>query len=223
MPVKDVKQARRFLSSFALAASLMSLASCAEILSIFSPPPSILSASRVQYRTHTVRHGETLAVIAERYTGAAMNWKRIQGFNPGLDVLKMKAGDKVKIPLDLMTKSARAGTGTKTPSSRGGAGSGTRQPPLSGTGGPNEIEMLPMQQTEDPFIDLPPAAIKDPAAPPAADPWQDYDPEPFDADIDPGGRRAPPRAAPTPDPHKAEEEKLKKRYEVLMDILENQE
>lgn len=54
---------------------------------------------------HTVsRSGETLTAIALWYTGAADNWKRMADANADLDPHRVRVGDKILIPGELLTK-----------------------------------------------------------------------------------------------------------------------
>jgi hypothetical protein len=48
--------------------------------------------------------GETLALISSWYTGNAENWRAIVDYNPGLQVTKIRIGDKIKIPAKLVIK-----------------------------------------------------------------------------------------------------------------------
>ena len=52
---------------------------------------------------HTIMYnGETLALIARWYTGDAANWKAIAAQNPDLVPTKMRLGNKVFIPVQLL-------------------------------------------------------------------------------------------------------------------------
>ncbi|MFZ0614767.1 MAG: LysM domain-containing protein [Desulfobacterales bacterium] len=54
---------------------------------------------------HTVsRTGETLTTISLWYTGAADNWKRLVDANTDLDPRRVRVGDKILIPGELMVK-----------------------------------------------------------------------------------------------------------------------
>jgi len=60
---------------------------------------------QVTYIYHKVKYpGETLAVIAAWYTGVAKNWQIIQAHNPGMDVRRIRIGDVILIPRDLVVK-----------------------------------------------------------------------------------------------------------------------
>jgi len=52
---------------------------------------------------HTVRRsGETLVAISRWYTGSADNWKRLVEANNGLNPRRVRVGDKILIPGELM-------------------------------------------------------------------------------------------------------------------------
>ncbi len=60
----------------------------------------------VEYFSHTVKYqGETLGIIAGWYTGKSLNWKVIENDNPGLDVTRMKIGDTILIPKNILRRS----------------------------------------------------------------------------------------------------------------------
>ena len=53
--------------------------------------------------THEVKYpGETLGVIASWYTGKASNWKQIAEANPSLNPSKIRLGDEIMIPLEIV-------------------------------------------------------------------------------------------------------------------------
>lgn len=57
------------------------------------------------YITHTVKYsGETLGAIAAWYTGSAGNWSRILDANPGLKVNRIRMGDEILIPYEIVRK-----------------------------------------------------------------------------------------------------------------------
>lgn len=61
------------------------------------PPPPVF--------VHTVSvSGETLSLIADWYTGSAQNWKAIAAANPGLKPSRLRLGDTVEIPGNIMTR-----------------------------------------------------------------------------------------------------------------------
>lgn len=58
-----------------------------------------------QYYTHTISYqGETLALIASWYTGAAKNWQALLPHNPGLDVKRIRLGTVVRIPEGMLVR-----------------------------------------------------------------------------------------------------------------------
>ena len=58
-----------------------------------------------QTLVHTVKYpGETLAFIAEWYTGSMANWREIAKFNPGLNPNLIRLGDQIKIPSHLVKR-----------------------------------------------------------------------------------------------------------------------
>jgi hypothetical protein len=80
---------------------------------IIPPPPPLKeqSAQEAQQKdgetpthfTHTVRWGgESLSIIAKWYTGDLKNWKALAGANPDLDPDRIRVGDKIRIPKELM-------------------------------------------------------------------------------------------------------------------------
>ncbi len=61
------------------------------------------AAQRPEFYAHTVSWtGETLSVIAQWYTGNQNNWKHIVKANSDLDPKRMRIGDKILIPVDLL-------------------------------------------------------------------------------------------------------------------------
>ena len=66
------------------------------------PPEPETVAEPAPY-VHTVsRSGETLVAISRWYTGSADNWKRLVDVNNGLKPRRIKVGDKIFIPQELM-------------------------------------------------------------------------------------------------------------------------
>ncbi|MGD8950778.1 MAG: LysM peptidoglycan-binding domain-containing protein [Desulfobacterales bacterium] len=66
------------------------------------PAPELQPPEPAPY-VHTVsRSGETLAAISRWYTGSADNWKRLVDVNKGLKPRRIKVGDKILIPQELM-------------------------------------------------------------------------------------------------------------------------
>ena len=61
------------------------------------PPPE------VKYLNHKIKWpGENLALIARWYTGSANNWVRLVEANPGIEPRRIKIGDSILIPEDLL-------------------------------------------------------------------------------------------------------------------------
>jgi LysM repeat protein len=66
-------------------------------------PPEPENAVEPAPYVHTVRRsGETLIAISRWYTGAADNWKRLVDVNNGLNPRRIRVGDKILIPEELM-------------------------------------------------------------------------------------------------------------------------
>ena len=65
------------------------------------PPPD---APKTTYYTHIIKWpGENLSRISRWYTGSEKNWLRILEVNPSINPKKIKIGDSIFIPEDLMT------------------------------------------------------------------------------------------------------------------------
>ncbi len=61
------------------------------------------AVQRSELYVHTVRWtGETVSVIAQWYTGKQNNWEHIVKANSDLDPKRMRIGDKIFIPVDLL-------------------------------------------------------------------------------------------------------------------------
>ena len=58
-----------------------------------APPPATLTPEQ-----YTVRSGDTLASIAQRFYGASTLWTLIQAANPGIDPNNLQIGQQLKIP-----------------------------------------------------------------------------------------------------------------------------
>lgn len=59
-----------------------------------------------KFLTHEVKYsGETLGVIAAWYTGKTANWPMIEAANPGLKPTRIRLGDLIQIPEELVVKS----------------------------------------------------------------------------------------------------------------------
>ena len=75
---------------------LFSLSACA---------PRKVAPPQPRYFEHEIRYeGETLGLIASWYTGSSSNWQEIADHNPGLQVNRMRLGDIVVIPEDLVSR-----------------------------------------------------------------------------------------------------------------------
>ena len=58
------------------------------------------------FHVHTVSfQGETLSLISLWYTGKIQNWSKILDFNQSLEVTKIKIGDKINIPVEILKTS----------------------------------------------------------------------------------------------------------------------
>jgi len=98
---------------------------------------------------HVVQPGETLALIAEHYTGSYRNWRRIAEFNRIDDPALLQAGQEIRIPQNLVSGS---------PPPRESRSAGTREPAARvETSAPREV---PLQQERDsvPVAATPPVA-----------------------------------------------------------------
>jgi nucleoid-associated protein YgaU len=60
--------------------------------------PAVPTAEPTGARTHVVKAGETLGVIAAKEYGSAKQWKRILDANPGLDPARLHLGQRLVIP-----------------------------------------------------------------------------------------------------------------------------
>jgi hypothetical protein len=68
-------------------------------------PPKKDTETPVTYYVHTVKWpGESLSIIAGWYTGDIQNWKILAQANPGIDPNSVVVGQKINIPLHIMTK-----------------------------------------------------------------------------------------------------------------------
>jgi len=54
-------------------------------------------------RTHIVIEGDTLSLIAQKYTGNVMNWKKLQELNPKVDHLRMQIGSTIILSIETKT------------------------------------------------------------------------------------------------------------------------
>lgn len=57
------------------------------------------------YIDHIVQYpGETLSIIANWYTGSGRNWELVLDANPGVDPRRIRLGDLIRIPRELLTR-----------------------------------------------------------------------------------------------------------------------
>lgn len=87
------------------------------------------------YIDHIVQYpGETLSIIANWYTGSGRNWELVLDANPGVDPRRIRLGDLIRIPRELlvredaMPRSAVPGAGGAAPRSRPSASANTSAP-----------------------------------------------------------------------------------------------
>lgn len=95
------KRYKGFFGTLVLFTLVMFAAGCAPQ----QPQPNRPAQTQPQprYFEHTITFsGETLADIALWYTGKAANWSLIQGANPGLKPDRLRIGQKILIPQDLV-------------------------------------------------------------------------------------------------------------------------
>jgi hypothetical protein len=91
----------RFISSLFI---ILSLSSCYD-RSNKTPPAPLKQINTKQYIDHTVKYfGETLGLIAAWYTGKGSNWTAIREANPGIKPERIRIGQTIKIPKELITK-----------------------------------------------------------------------------------------------------------------------
>ena len=63
----------------------------------------VLIPPEVKYFNHKIKwSGENLSLIARWYTGDAKNWRRLVEANPGIKPRRIKIGDSILIPEDLL-------------------------------------------------------------------------------------------------------------------------
>ncbi|MDF2259706.1 LysM peptidoglycan-binding domain-containing protein [Streptantibioticus ferralitis] len=62
--------------------------------------------------THTVRHGDTLWDLAERYLGDGMRWKDIADLNPGTQAGALVDGSELRLPADAHSPATATGPDT---------------------------------------------------------------------------------------------------------------
>ncbi len=77
----------------------------ADFMTAAVPPKKPAPVAKPAAYLHTViRTGETLTAISLWYTGAAENWKRLVEANTDLDPLRVRVGEKILIPGELVIK-----------------------------------------------------------------------------------------------------------------------
>jgi LysM repeat protein len=75
----------------------------ADFMALKAPQKSVPSRVKAPPYVHTVRQsGETLVAISRWYTGSADNWKRLVDANNGLNPRRVRVGDKILIPGELV-------------------------------------------------------------------------------------------------------------------------
>lgn len=94
------------LKSIFIFLGLLQFISCHPLSSIHMPESQANSSQNFYGKfTHKVKYrGETLGKISSWYTGSAKNWRNILKANPGLKPEKIKIGDKIVIPKNLLKK-----------------------------------------------------------------------------------------------------------------------
>ncbi len=105
-----MKEIRMAAVSSALVCSILGSFGCSQITPQDKPRgaqteqrPSPV-APKGTYYTHTIKWpGENLSRISRWYTGSDKNWLRILEANPSIDPKRIKIGDSILIPEDLMT------------------------------------------------------------------------------------------------------------------------
>ncbi len=98
-----MKSALNFVSTVVRICGL-SLAVLSMACSTQTPPaePAVTPAP-VAVLKHTVKYqGETLGVISSWYTGTSRNWQTIKDANPGLNERKIRQGEVISIPENLL-------------------------------------------------------------------------------------------------------------------------
>ena len=107
-------RASKFVVLFAICFSFVfSLGACAKQ----NAGPNDEFANRNPYITHTVsKSGETLGVIAAWYTKRSANWQAIARANPGVNPNRIKLGQTILIPRELVVeRSPMPGSFVKQP------------------------------------------------------------------------------------------------------------
>ena len=100
----------------AAAVALLSSSGCSKIWisrNASDKQPVSITTAPIEPKAADVVHavtkrGETLSAIARRYTGAASNWKKLEGANPKLNPHRLRLGDKITIPGELRIAATEA-------------------------------------------------------------------------------------------------------------------
>lgn len=113
------------------------------------------------YLDHIVQfQGETLSIIASWYTGSGRNWELVLDANPGVDPRRIRIGDLIRIPRELLSRedplprSAVPGAGAaraasaSTGRASAGMGSSRDETSMGRTDGESHIE-----ESDAPFAD----------------------------------------------------------------------
>lgn len=187
------------------------------------------------YYDHYVKYqGETLGLIASWYTGSPNNWKAILQHNPGLDPRRIRKGDLVQVPRSFMVKDVPM-TQKFVASKQRKSATGELLPP------PDPAQATVMQPPSNPdALEAAPAenVQAETEAAPAAEEAAAEQPESTDevsvaAEVAP---ESPPAAAAEPSTETAkaeapaeapsqdlaaESERIKKREELLQELIGN--
>lgn len=101
----NIKRVCRFATSASLA-GVMSIVTFGCQPKVEVAPPKSAEEIRIESSlAHTISFsGETLGVIASWYTGEAGNWKAIVENNPGIDPVRLKIGQVVLVPRNLLVR-----------------------------------------------------------------------------------------------------------------------
>jgi LysM repeat protein len=69
----------------------------------------------LDFLTHQVKAGESLATISQWYSGDASRWQEIARYNPGSQAFRLKGGEILKIPNTLMVIHNEPPTASEVP------------------------------------------------------------------------------------------------------------
>ena len=105
-----------------------------------APAPTEPPAPNADYLFHKVYAGETLATIAQWYSGNANNWKVLASHNLDKEPFKLRAQDVVKIPLTLASAhKEQPGFSTASPKASVRKGKKTTPPSPAAPGPPPPV------------------------------------------------------------------------------------